>query len=205
MTLSLYQPTQWRWTIMLNRRLTDYIFYGILAVITLAIVLLRIAVVGGQSDRIAELKAQNNQLAIDIEQLNELVQDNKSVQTSHLYDLYDTVPNVFSSVSLTYKTVAMLEQLGIDESQDYNRSVIINQNFGAGDSSLSQVAQGYKIVQVDVSFTTDDITLVTDFIDMLYQSEQLFIIDSVNYTETNGEFSQEMNISFLAVYDVDEE
>lgn len=188
---------------MLNRRLSDYIFYGILAIITALIILLRVVTVGGQRDSIASLEAENNQLAAEIDALNELVQDNKEIQTSHLFELYDTIPNVFSGESLTYKTVAMLEQLGIDESQDYNRTVLVESNFNVGSSSLSTVAKDYKIVQVDVSFTTDDITLVTDFIDMLYQSEQLFILDKVNYTETNGEFSQEMNISFFAIYDVD--
>lgn len=188
---------------MLNRRLSDYLFYGTLTIIALFIILLRIAVVGGQRDRIAQLDRENIQLQAQIDNLNELVQDNKYIQTSHLYDLYDTVPNVFSEELLRYKTAAMLEQLGIDESENFNRVIDVVTDVQVGDSALASVAKDYTIVQVNISFTTDDINLVTQIIDHLYNSEQLFIIDSVDYTETNGEFSQEMTISFLAIYDVD--
>ena len=186
---------------MLNRRLSDYLFYGTLAIIGFLIILLRIAVVGGQQDRIDQLNRQNIQLQAEIDELNELVQENKYIQTSHLYDLYDTIPNVFSEELLRYKTAAMLEQLGIDESEDFNRTIDVVTEVNIGDSALASVAKNYSIVRVDISFTTDDISYITAIIDHLYNSEQLFIIDSVDYTETNGEFSQEMSVSFLAIYD----
>ena len=56
---------------MLNRRLSDYLFYGTLAIIALFIILLRIAVVGGQRDRIDQLDRENIQLQAEIDELNE--------------------------------------------------------------------------------------------------------------------------------------
>lgn len=180
---------------MLNRRLSDYLFYGTLAIIALVIILLRVAVVGTQLDRINDLDQDNIQLQRRIDALNELVQENKDIQTDHLYELYDTIPNVFSAEGLTYKTVAMLEQLDIDDSEDFNRSVNVDTEVNVGQSALATVAKDYYIVEVEVSFTTDDITLVTDFIDLLNNSTQLFILDNVIYTDTSGDYSQEMTIS----------
>lgn len=188
---------------MLNRRLSDYIFFGSLALIALVIVLIRIAVVGSQTDRIDQLDRENIRIQREIDALNTLVQENKGIQTGHLYELYDIIPNDFSSELLEFKTIAMLEQLGIDESDDFERAVTVDTDVSLGSSDLATVTADYYVVRVDVTFITDDITYVSDFIDMLYQSEQLFILDSVNYTETRGAFFQEMTISFYAIYDVE--
>ncbi len=99
----------------------------------------------------------------------------------------------------------MLESIGINESENYNRSVTVKNYFNPTLSSLADVYGDYTIVRVDVSFTTDDVTQVEDFIDILYQSEQLFILEAVDYTDTKGEYLKQMNISFLAIYDLNKQ
>jgi hypothetical protein len=190
---------------MRNRKLSEYIFYGILVVITLIVYLLRVSIVGGQRELIDQTDHENIALQAQIDELNELVQSYKDYQTSHLYDLYDIIPNDFSAELLTYKTVWMLESIGINESENYNRSVTVKNNFNPTLSSLADVYGDYTIVRVDVSFTTDDVTQVEDFIDILYQSEQLFILEAVDYTDTKGEYLKQMNISFLAIYDLNKQ
>jgi hypothetical protein len=188
---------------MLNRRLSDYIFFGSLALIALVIVLIRLAVVGAQTERIEQLDRDNIRIQREIDQLNTLVQENKDIQTGHLYELYDIIPNDFSAQLLEFKTIAMLEQLGIDESNEFERAVTVDTDVSLGSSDLAAVTAGYYVVRVDVTFITDDITYVIDFLDMLQESEQLFLLDSVEYTETRGAFFQEMQISFYAIYDID--
>lgn len=188
---------------MLNRRLSNYIYYGSLALIALFVILLRVLIVGNQQDKIYDLEQDNIVLQDQIDELNEIVQENRDVQTSHLYELFDIVPNVYSSTSLTFTTVAMLEELGIDESDEFNRTVYVAPLEAVNNAELAALASKYQAVRVEVSFTTDDIAFVTDFIDMVQQHEQLFIVDDVSYTDTKGEYSIEMRIAFLAFYDVD--
>jgi hypothetical protein len=187
---------------MRNRKLAEYLFYGILFTITVVVYGARVVLVGGQQQEIDKMENDNISLQTEIDILNDTVQEYQSYQTSHLYELYDVIPNDFSAELLTYKTVAMLESLGINESDTYNRTVTVYPNYDSSASVLSEVAEGYYIVKVEVSFTTDDINDVVNFIDMLYQSEQLFILDSLDYTDTGGDYQREMNISFLAIYDL---
>lgn len=191
---------------MLNRRFSNYIFYGSLILIGSLIILLRVLIVGGLDQKIETYDKENIALQRQIDQLEVLVQENRGIQTSHLYELYDIIPNVYSEELLTYKTVAMLEQLGIDESDDYNRTVYVNQTIQFNtESEFYQLSLDYKIVRVEVSFTTDDIDLVKTLIDTLYTSKQLFIIEAVRYDNSSNLFNSEMQISFLAIYDTKEE
>ena len=189
---------------MLNRRFSEYLFYGILLVIGGILVALRVLIVGSLETKIEEYNNNNISLQLQIDSLEALVQDNKNIQTSHLYELYDIIPNVYSEEILIYKTVAMLEQLGVDESNDYNRTVYVNQQVSFSDSGdFYELSQDYHIVRVEISFTTDDLDIVRTFIDTLFTSEQLFIIESVSYDNTTNTYSSEMQISFLAIYDVE--
>lgn len=187
---------------MLNRRLSEYIFYGSLALIAFVVVGIRLVVLGNLNEQIDELDRQNISLERRITILEETVQENREVQTSHLYELYDIIPNVYSGTLLTYKTVAMLETVGIDESDDTQREVLINQEpLLDMQSEFYATLSGYFMVEVEVRFTTTDPTAITDFIDMLFNSDQLFIISSVDYTIPTSEDFVEMEIKFIALYD----
>jgi len=72
----------------------------------------------------------------------------------------------------------------------------------ASDSVLADIVGEYYIVRVEVQFSTSEIALVSDFIDAVYNSEQLFIIDEVQYTETDGTYISPITVSFLAIYDL---
>ena len=191
---------------MLNRRLSDYIFYGGLVLIVILVILLRILIIGTLNSQISSIEANNFELQKQIDVLEQVVQDNKEVQTSHLYELYDIIPNVYSGMELTYKTVSILENLGINESDDIQRIVFVNQDKVLINESLFlEISENYYIVEVQVSFTTMDADVVTDFIDALYNSDQLFIINDLDYTVPDGENFVQVAISFLAIYDIEME
>ena len=189
---------------MLNRRLSDYLFYGTLAAIALVIFLIRSVVIGNMNAEIDNLQTENINLQREIDALSELVQDNRSVQTSHLYELYNTVPNVYSAQSLTYKTVAMLEELGINEEDDLQRTIFIDDTVSfATNQQFQSTLQNYYVVEVQVSFTTTNPAIINDLIDLVYASDQLFIINDVEYTVPTTDNFVPMYFSFFAVYDVE--
>ncbi len=191
---------------MLNRRLSDYIFYGGLVLIVVLVVFLRFVIIGGLTEKITVIEENNIALQKQIDALEEVVQEDKEVQTSHLYELYDIIPNVYSGTELTYKTVSILESLGIDESDDIQRTVFVNQNITFQDeTTFSNIALEYFVVEVQVSFTTMDAEVVNNFIDALYNSDQLFIIYELEHTVPDGENYVEVLISFLAIYDIEME
>lgn len=188
---------------MLNRKLSEYLFYGSLALITIIILLINMVVMGNIKEDMETTNQSNIALAAEIEALNEIVQDNKGVQTSHLYGLYNQVPGVYSGQELTFKTFAILEQVGIQQDPDVKRGVEINESIlFPQDSALYDLSIDYKLVEVNVSFKSNDITQVYDLIDALYETTQIFIIKGVQYTvpEENSEDLLSMQVSFIAIY-----
>jgi len=191
---------------MLNRKLSEYIFYGVLAAIAIGVFGIRFLVLGNLNGQIDTLDSENILLDRQITSLEQIVQENRDVQTSHLYELYDIIPNVYSGTLLTYKVVAMLESVGIDESDDTQRDVTISDEPVLDtQSEFYQRIQSYYVVEVEVKFTATDPNSITDFIDMIYNSDQLFVINKVSYTIPTSEDFVEMEISFLAFYDTLEE
>ena len=188
---------------MLNRRLSEYIFYGSLALITIVILLINLVVMGNINEKIDSTNQSNINLAKEITALEEIVQDNRNVQTSHLFDLYNKVPGVFSGNELNLKTIALLEEIGITEETDTNRDVLVDQQVVfAQESIFYELSESYKFVEVEVFFTTDSSDYVVQFIDALYDSDQIFIVRNVAYNIPEGEDYLGITITFLAMYDV---
>ncbi len=191
---------------MLNRKLNNYIFYGVFVLILIIVFGLRVLLVGSLQDKINALDYDNIRLQSQIDALEEIVQENKDVQTSHLYELYDTVPNSFSATALTYETVSILESVGVTEANDMQRTVYINDTIEfPGESDFFEIAQDYTFVEIQVSFTTLDSDIVKDFIDELYTSNQLFIINNLEYATSDESNYVIVTISFYAVYNLDTE
>jgi hypothetical protein len=190
---------------MLNRKATNYIFYGILVGIVGVVFLVRFFALGSINGKIDEVHSENVQLQSQIETLEILVAENRDVQTEDIYLLYDLVPNVYTSEALTYKVVSMLEVLGISESDDYQRTIYINDNPSfPGGSELEQINSQYKVVQVEVYFTSNLGGTINQFLDDLYNDEQLFIVRNLNFDVGLGGEYTGVSINFLAIYDVQE-
>lgn len=189
---------------MLNRKMSNYIYYGVLFAIFAIVILIRVITIGNMNTKIATLKASNVSLQAQIDALEETVEANKDVQTDELYELYHIIPNVYSATALTYKTVSILENLGIDEQDDFQRTVFVNQSKTFDDESMfAGVANDFYVVEVQVYFTTMDAELINEFIDALYNQDQLFIVDYLNYSVPTGENYIGVFVNFLAIYDVE--
>ncbi len=188
---------------MLNRKLSNYIFYGILALILVVVLLIRFLVLGNINSEISTLEANNISTQLEIDALSAQVQENKDVQTSQLYELYKVIPGIYSDTELTYKTVAILEELGINESYDNQRRVVVQPaDSFTGDTELAAIAAKYSVIEVNVFFTTNDISIITDLLDTLYLDEQLLIVNDLSYTLPEDDNFVGVNITFFALYDV---
>ena len=191
---------------MLNRKLSNYIFYGSLLAITIIVALARVVLLGNLEDRIASITAQNKSLTAQIDSLELTVQENKNIQTSHLYDLYDKIPDVYSSTLLSYKTVSIMEELGISEADDIQRIVYVTESASLSSNRALQEAVGdYLVVEVEVRFSVNNEDTIRAFIEKLYNEEQLFILKQVVYSMPNGEDSVFVEIGFYAIYDEEKE
>ena len=191
---------------MLNRKLSNYLFYAILIAITGVVLLIRSVTLGGINDRIALLETSNITLQQQNDALETQVEQYKDVQINHLYELYGKVPSYYSQTDLTYYTIAQLELLGITEAVDFQRRVYVDAEITFEEESVfGLLSKEFKIVQVQVYFTTLDASLIEEFIDSLYNSEQIFIVDSVEYTTPDGVNYIGVKIDFLAFYDLEEE
>ncbi len=188
---------------MLNRKLSEYLFYGSLALITIIVLLINLTLMGNIDEKIDKVNKENISLNLQIEELTEIVQDNKNAQTSFIYELYDQVPGVYSGTELTYETIAIMEKLGITESNDYARQVFVNDTITFRDTSIFyELSQKYQFVEVEIFFTTQDAQVVKDLLDALYESNQIFIVDQITYKVPDGEDFLGITINVLTMYDV---
>lgn len=192
-------------SIMLNRRLSQYIFYGSMALITIVVLLINYFLLGNINEKISKVNYENITLVAQIEELTEIVQDNKNAQTSYIYELYNQVPGIFNGTELTYETIAILETRGITESNDYGRQVFVNEKVSfSSDSIFYDLSENYKFVEVEVFFTTQNAQLVKDLLDDFYNNNQIFIVNEINYTVPDGEDYLGITIKLLTIYAVEE-
>lgn len=186
---------------MLNRKKSNLIFYGILAGIVLFALILRILILTSFNSSITEVTASNRAIASEIEALRDTVQDNKDKQTEQLFELYDEVPQVYDQTTLTLYTIAQLELAGVSENSETQRSVLIDSNFSApADSAFKDVKNDFKLVEVEIYFNTTTFDSIELFVDALYDSEQVFVINSIDFYNPDGTNAIGVTISFLAFY-----
>jgi len=190
---------------MLSRKTSDILFYGIIVAIIGVIFLIRFMLLSNLDNRISQVESQNQILQMQITNVRTIVEDNKNQQLNNIYQMYEQIPAEFSRDSLNFYVLAKLEQVGVTEDLLMTRRVSINENKTfESTSDFKEINTYFKIVEVNVSFSTTDINNIIDFIDEIYESEQLFIIDSLEYSAPADEFSSiPVEISFLAFYELD--
>lgn len=187
---------------MLNRKASNYIFYLILLGIVAIVFLVRSIMLGGLVDKTTKLDNDNISLQAQIDSLKDIVQVNKDIQEGHLYELYNQVPETYSSTELTYLAISKLERVGISESSGFDRKITLNTNVSfSKESTLSEIESKFKVVEVVVTFYMVDMTVVSDLIDVLNESEQVFLINYVDFFSPEGENYVEVEIHFLSFFE----
>jgi hypothetical protein len=188
---------------MLSRKASDFIFYGIFAVIFLAVIFVRVSLINSVNDRIDSVEASNTTLELQITQIGTLVDENKNQQLNNLYQMYEKIPAEYDRTDLIFYTYAKLEQVGVNSAPEYSRYIEVDETVTfPPNSEFIDLQENFIIVEVQVSFTTLDVDQVIQFLDEIFNSEQLFIINSLEYNVPEDQFSLiGIEVSFLAIYE----
>lgn len=191
---------------MLNRKISNYLFYGILIVIIALVLLVRSITLGNINEKITLLENQNISLQAANNSLEIQVEDYKDIESDYLYELYRKVPSYFSETELAYFVIAQLESIGIDESFNSNRKITVDTKVSfPAESELGLLKDDFKIVEVQVYFNTLDSSVTDDFIDLIYGANQVFIINHIEYNTPDGVNYIGVSINFLAFYEKEED
>jgi hypothetical protein len=187
---------------MLNRKLSNYIYYGVVAFVVVLIFIIRIIAVGSINGKIEKLEKDNVTLQKQITDLNVIVQDNSTAQSAQIFDLYKQMPSVYSGDTLSNKVFSKLERLGITEAVEVERSVIINDVVSL--SSIEQLKSFngvYGFVELQISFNTNDANDVYNFLDSMNDDDQLFVLNRIFYAVPEVDEFVTVSISYFAFYD----
>ncbi len=189
---------------MLNRKASNVLLIGTLAIILAVVLLIRFTVLAQLNDQIASIERDNRLVQNQIDNLREIVQENKDQGIDHVYELYQQVPKLYNDIELEYYTIAQLELVGITAEKEILRSVNADDTVTfPADSEFTALQEDFKIVEVTVTFNTSDLTLVDEFIDGLYQDEQVFIVSYIDF-DTPDQIQDliTVEIRFLAFYEL---
>ena len=174
-----------------------FIVLGVLAVVYLV----RSVMLGNMQGRIDELDTENARLQQQIIALEQTVEEHKDTDVSYLYDLSDSIPGNFSDTQLLYNTIALLELAGIGEEVDTQRTIDFQKGVSiSGPDELSNFANGYEVIEMHIQFTTQDLSLITDFIDVLYSANQLYLLNTIDYDFPEGEEFIAVSMTYFAFY-----
>lgn len=186
---------------MLNRKLSNYIYYGVVSLVIIIIFVVRIILLGSVNNNISDLEQENIKLQQEITALNEIVQDNSTSDSSQIYDLNKYIPNVYSGETLSNKIYSKLDRLGINESYDYNRSVTIDESVNLnGIEQFQSMISKYGCVEIEITFAIDNIDDIYSLLDSMNDDDQLFILNRVTYSLPEDDEFVNVTMSYYAFY-----
>ena len=186
---------------MLNRKASNYIFYGMLVAIALIVFLVRSVMIGNVNGNIEEVQNASRLLQNQIDMVYEIVAENRDIQENHLYELYNMVPENYNDDILINYIVAQLELIGVTAANELDRDIDINTEVTfPEDSVYRDLQEDFDIIEVQVYFNTDNLEQVEAFIDIIHNSEQVFIVSFIKYNEPDGVNLIGVEIHFLAFY-----
>jgi hypothetical protein len=129
------------------------------------------------------------------------VEENRYIDQSFLYELYKEVPSVYNETQLVYDTNALLELAGITLDPNTLRTVEINSEVSvSNENPIASLAEDYKIVEIAVFFTDNDISKIQDFIDVLESTNQLYLLNTLNYSNSLDGENVPIALSYYAFY-----
>ncbi len=93
-------------------------------------------------------------------------------------------------------------EIGIDDSEEYNASITMASNLTtSGIEEYAELSKNYKIVLIDISFNTYSIDTIEELIVNLHNSDQVFMINTLEYSEPDGENLVAVSITMFSYYE----
>ena len=186
---------------MLNRKLTNYLFLFIVLGVLAVVYLVRSVMLTNLQGDIDDLDNENARLQQQIIALEQTVEEHKDTDVAYLYELSDSIPSNFSDTQLLYNTIALCELAGIGEDIDTQRTIDFEKGVKiSGPDELSNFASGYEVVEMHIQFTTQDLSLITDFIQVLYEANQLYLLNTIDYDFPEGNEFIAVSMTYYAFY-----
>ena len=139
---------------MLNRKLSNYLFQGSLVLILAAVILARSIIIGNIDSSIEQKTTSNRILQKEITALEAVVEENKGLQSNHLYELYHRVPSYFSQEELEFEIYSYLYLIGLDYQSIYESNIDIKDYTST--TSFNGLNDVYTIKSISLQFNTTD-------------------------------------------------
>ncbi len=188
---------------MLSKRLNDFIFIGIIAIVLISIFIARVLILGQMDDRIEDTEQRNIGIEEQIWQLEALVQANRHEQLPSMIEMYRYVPHQFDHGQLYYYISAMMELAGIPEGDPTYREIQIGSTpmtFPQG-TPLREISQELNAHRVTVEFDILNVDAIYDFIEMLDESDQFFILHNLYFNMPDGQYYTRVTMTFVTFYE----
>jgi len=189
---------------MLNRKLNDYIFVGVLLAILAVVLGIRSVALGNINNNIFELERSNKALNVKINNLEKLVEENKSTKPNHLFELYNRVPSYYSYDELYFTVLSQLYLVGINDTPEFNSEVqVTDDKVEVRIPGYEDINTDFTAVEVSVSFNVVSLDTVEDLIQDLYGAEQVYLINSITFNvPEEGQFVTVV-ITFYTFYNIE--
>jgi Tfp pilus assembly protein PilN len=186
---------------MLNKRSSDILFILLLVIVVVGVFGFRFLILSQMDSRIESTERNNQQLQAQINSIERLVSENRNEQLPSMIEMHQIVPAKYDRDQLLLYIQAQLELSGIPNNAQTQRNVIIGNNpttFPQG-TPLRELSNDVDLYTVLITFRADDLTELQLFIDNLFNSNQTFLIQSVEYDLTStGQIP--VTIAIAAVY-----
>jgi hypothetical protein len=185
---------------MLNKKTSDILMIMLIIIVTGILFFIRFILIDQMDSRIENTERNNIQLQTQISNIEGLVEENRNEQLPSLIEMYQNVPLNFNREQLSLYIQAQLELSSISQTN------LVQFNIGSAPtvfpqgSALRTLSEEVDIYTIVVSFRTDDLENVHTFLDHIVDSEQYFIIQSIEYDLSVSETEIPVTIALAAPY-----
>lgn len=191
---------------MLSKKLSDYIFIGAVLFIIITVFVVRILILNQYDSRIENAENDIIRLESQITQVSALVDDNRNDQLSSMVEMYQVTPSEYNGGQLVNYVYGMLELSNIKRDNNLLREVSIqSSSLFPDDSDFRNVPSTLTPYRFRVNVEVESFDYIEDFIDRMHNSEQLFIIETFEYTIPEESVDPiEVNLYFITYYNLDD-
>ncbi len=174
---------------MLSKKANDIIFIGVIVLLMTGIVIGRFMALGTMDERIETIETENQALEAEIMGRISLVNEYRDENLPSASTLSRYVPSHYSRAILLNFVHAQLELEGIHETAARNLVVNVHDDVSFPSASrFSGLSSTFHTSRVEVRFNTTDLDEIAPFVERLYGTDQIFLLQSVRYevSETEG-------------------
>ena len=164
----------------------------ILVIVFVLVVVSYTAILITYNSRISALEADNSEIQ---QQINTLLINEQSRSYAEVEELLPYLPNEFNQANIYNEVILMRDVSGLQSALNFDIDFIPD-----GSNPFDQnINNALKYVQINISFTINDIELVMDFINHMVDLDRIYYIQSTTVDILSNETIQ-TNITLYTFY-----